>query len=99
MWIYNLSKLKCSSPVPPDIEAVVTRRIFVLCQRKKSFYEGSVLLWYSTVIKRLFDADRDKKTLVMTAPNLWIMKIIYATIFYKFERDTALRYETGFISA
>jgi len=43
------------------LDDAVTRRIFVLCQGKKAFYGRSVLLWYSTGIKSLFDADRGKK--------------------------------------
>ena len=45
-----------------------TTRNFVLRQGKKAFYEGNVLLWYLTGIKRLFDAGGGQKGRSVNTP-------------------------------
>ena len=53
---------------PTTLGSVHTTRIFVLRQGRKAFYEGSVLLRYSTGIKSLSDAGRGQKDRSVNRP-------------------------------
>ena len=59
----------CRSGDKRASRSVHTKRIFVLWQGKNVFYAGSILLWYSTEIKNIFNAAREQKDLRVNRPS------------------------------